>query len=279
MTSFAKVIREAYDDVLAHEPDPAGLAAYDRSMNQGLSEADLREVLLRSREFSLRFPDAQLALRLGMNAHVPEDAILDDIRGNLGLTWIRVDFDWYRIQPEQARFDWEADRRRRGALGRAGARGAGDLVLHAALGFFTPGEPCGRRPAGGDLLLDRLRPRGDREVRRPRAPVAVLERAEHHRLLERHDAPVPDRDPRAGGGCPSLARPRAAGGRAGAREPPRLARLVPRGHEREGVHRRGGPPQLRGQRARSDPRPRARPAPAALAADADPRGRGTGRSG
>jgi len=108
MTSFAKVIRAAYADVLAREPDPGGLAAYDRSMNQGLSEADLRELLLRSREFSLRFPDAQLALRLGLNAHVPEDAILDDIRRNLGLLWIRIDFDWYRIQPERARFDWEA---------------------------------------------------------------------------------------------------------------------------------------------------------------------------
>src|SRR5512143_733399 len=108
MPSFARVIREAYEDVLAREPDPGGLADFNRSMNEGLSEADLRERLLRSREFSLRFPDAELPQRLGLNAHVPEDAILDDIRRNLGLHWIRVDFDWYRMQPERARFDWEA---------------------------------------------------------------------------------------------------------------------------------------------------------------------------
>jgi hypothetical protein len=108
MPSFAKVIREAYREVLAREPDPGGLAAYDRSMNQGLSEADLRETLLRSREFSLRFPDASLPLRLGLNAHVPADEVLDDIRRNLGLRWIRADFDWFRIQPEPARFEWEA---------------------------------------------------------------------------------------------------------------------------------------------------------------------------
>ena len=107
MPSFAKVIREAYHDILAREPDPGGLADYDRSMKRGLSEADLRERLLRSRDFSLRFPDASLATRLGINAHVPGDATLEDIRRNLGLLWIRVDFDWFRIQPEPARFDWE----------------------------------------------------------------------------------------------------------------------------------------------------------------------------
>ena len=106
MPTFVKVIRDAYDDVLAREPDPTGLADYNRSMNQGLSEASLREMLLRSREFALRFPDAQLAARLGLNAHVPDDVILEDIRLNLGIGWIRVDFDWYRIQPQPASFDW-----------------------------------------------------------------------------------------------------------------------------------------------------------------------------
>ena len=108
MPSFVRLIREAYDDVLARQPDPSGLADYNRSMNQGLSEAALREQLLRSREFALRFPDALLPSRLGLNAHIPEDRILDDIRRNLGLGWIRVDFDWYRIEPEPGRFDWSA---------------------------------------------------------------------------------------------------------------------------------------------------------------------------
>lgn len=107
MPSFARVIREAYAEVLAREPDPGGLADYDRAMNQGLSEAGLRELLLRSREFALRFPDAQLPSRLGLNVHVPDDSILDAVARDLGIGWVRVDFDWYRIQPEPAHFDWE----------------------------------------------------------------------------------------------------------------------------------------------------------------------------
>jgi hypothetical protein len=120
MPSFARVIREAYADVLAREPDPGGLAHFDRSMNGGLSEADLREALLRSREFFLRFPDPDLPQWLGLNAHVPGGEILDDIRRNLGLAWVRVDFDWYRIQPERGRFEWDATDRvveRSAALG------------------------------------------------------------------------------------------------------------------------------------------------------------------
>ena len=108
MPSFATVIREAYAEVLARAPDPSGLADYDRAMNQGLSEAGLREVLLRSREFALRFPDAELPSRLGLNVHVPDAPILEAVANDIGIGWVRVDFDWYRIQPEPARFDWEA---------------------------------------------------------------------------------------------------------------------------------------------------------------------------
>src|SRR3990172_4030432 len=61
MPSFVKVIREACAGALGGEPDPGGLAAYNRSMNQGMSEASLREELLRSREFALRFPGPGLA--------------------------------------------------------------------------------------------------------------------------------------------------------------------------------------------------------------------------
>ena len=57
MPSFARIVREAYAEILAREPDEGGLLSYDRLLNQGLSEASLREELLRSREFSLRFAD------------------------------------------------------------------------------------------------------------------------------------------------------------------------------------------------------------------------------
>jgi hypothetical protein len=117
--SFARIIREAYAEILAREPDESGLASYNRLLNQGLSEAGLREELLRSREFSLRFADPSLPARLGLNVHVPSLAILDDVVSGLGLPWIRVDFDWFRIQPERDTFSWEAlDRVVQGAFAR-----------------------------------------------------------------------------------------------------------------------------------------------------------------
>jgi len=106
LPSFARLIREAYSEILAREPDAGGLAGFNRLMNQGTSEASLREALLRSREFTLRFPDANLPSRLGLNVHLPSDPILDDVARNLGMRWVRVDFDWFRIQPERGTFRW-----------------------------------------------------------------------------------------------------------------------------------------------------------------------------
>jgi hypothetical protein len=142
MPSFTRVIRDAYADVLAREPDPGGLADYNRAMNQGLSEADLRERLMRSREFALRFPDAQLPSRLGLNVHVPDDTILDDVARNLGIGWIRVDFDWYRIQPEPDRFDWEPLDRVIDRSARLGLEVLATLAYTPAWASSRPGSPA-----------------------------------------------------------------------------------------------------------------------------------------
>lgn len=56
MPSFVRIINEAYLQILARLPDPGGLAHYNERMNQGLSEAALREILLRSEEYSTRNP-------------------------------------------------------------------------------------------------------------------------------------------------------------------------------------------------------------------------------
>jgi len=158
MPSFASVIREAYAEVLAREPDPGGLAHYDRAMNQGLSEAGLRELLLRSREFALRFPDAQLASRLGLNAHVPDDTILDEIARDLGIKWIRVDFDWYRIQPEPARFDWEALDRVIDRSARLGLEVLATLAYTPAWASSHPASPSiGDPPADPRFWTDVVR--------------------------------------------------------------------------------------------------------------------------
>jgi len=54
---FTRVLRDAYQEILDRLPEPGGLAHFDQRMNEGLGEADLREVLLRSEEFALENPD------------------------------------------------------------------------------------------------------------------------------------------------------------------------------------------------------------------------------
>lgn len=54
MPDFSPVIGDAYAEILGREPDPGGLDFYDARMNAGMSEASLREVLLRSEEYRSR---------------------------------------------------------------------------------------------------------------------------------------------------------------------------------------------------------------------------------
>ena len=107
MADFAPIIRVAYQEILGRDPEPQGLANYNRLMNQGLGEATLRESLLRSQEYAARNPDRGLTSRIGLNVHVPSDEILQDVGVNLGIDWIRVDFDWMRIEPARGEFHWE----------------------------------------------------------------------------------------------------------------------------------------------------------------------------
>jgi len=48
---FSSIIADAYREILGREPDPSGLGFYNGRMNSGLSEAALREILLRSDEY------------------------------------------------------------------------------------------------------------------------------------------------------------------------------------------------------------------------------------
>ncbi len=57
MPDFRPIIAQAYERILGRAPDPGGLAAWNRSMNEGLSEAGLREALLRSAEYAQKHPD------------------------------------------------------------------------------------------------------------------------------------------------------------------------------------------------------------------------------
>lgn len=142
MPSFARVIREAYAEILGREPDEGGLTSYDRLMNRGLSEASLREELRRSREFALRFPDPSLPPRLGLGIHIPSNAILEDVASSLGIRWIRVDFDWFRIQPERGTFLWEELDR---VVDRAAALGLQVLATLAYTPAWASSNPASPR--------------------------------------------------------------------------------------------------------------------------------------
>ena len=57
MPDFSRIINMAYMRILGRPADPGGLEGYDRSMNQGMTEAMMRESLLRSPEYAMNNPD------------------------------------------------------------------------------------------------------------------------------------------------------------------------------------------------------------------------------
>jgi predicted solute-binding protein len=61
MPDFSPIIAQAYERILGRAPDPGGLIAWNRSMNEGLSEAGLREAFLRSAEYAQKHPDRTTA--------------------------------------------------------------------------------------------------------------------------------------------------------------------------------------------------------------------------
>ncbi len=52
MPDFTPIIRDAYREILQREVDPDGRSFYNTEMNAGMSEADMRESLLRSEEYA-----------------------------------------------------------------------------------------------------------------------------------------------------------------------------------------------------------------------------------
>ena len=70
MPDFTPIIQEAYQEILQRPADPGGLAHYNQLMNQGLSEALLRESLLRSPEYATRNPERGMALHVESNQFV-----------------------------------------------------------------------------------------------------------------------------------------------------------------------------------------------------------------
>jgi len=71
MPDFSPIIAQAYERILDRAPDPGGLAAWNRGMNEGLSEAGLREAFLRSAEYAQKHPDITSARARGRRAPPP----------------------------------------------------------------------------------------------------------------------------------------------------------------------------------------------------------------
>jgi hypothetical protein len=63
MPDFSRVITLAYGRILGRGPDPGGLDSFNQSMNQGMTEAAMREALLRSPEYAEKNPDVAAARR------------------------------------------------------------------------------------------------------------------------------------------------------------------------------------------------------------------------
>jgi hypothetical protein len=57
MPNFGRIINLAYMRILGRPADPGGQESYDRLMNQGMTEAMMRESLLRSPEYAANNPD------------------------------------------------------------------------------------------------------------------------------------------------------------------------------------------------------------------------------
>ena len=63
MPNFSRVISLAYLRLLGRPPDPGGLASFNDAMNQGMTEALMREALIRSPEYAEKNPDVAPAAR------------------------------------------------------------------------------------------------------------------------------------------------------------------------------------------------------------------------
>ena len=63
MPDFGRIINLAYMRILGRPADPGGQENFDRLMNQGMTEAAMRETLLRSEEYAIKNPDQAAGAR------------------------------------------------------------------------------------------------------------------------------------------------------------------------------------------------------------------------
>jgi polysaccharide biosynthesis protein PslG len=81
---------------------------------------------------------ADPALPYGINAHLPSSALLDRV-AEAGIAWIRVDFNWFMIEPGRGIYDWITTD---AVISEARARG---INVYATLAY-TPAWANGGQP-------------------------------------------------------------------------------------------------------------------------------------
>src|SRR2546428_692213 len=145
MPDFSRIIRMAYLRILDREPDPGGLASYNEQMNGVMTEPASGVGHRLRPKCAPRIPHPGLPARLGLNWHVPSDPMIDDVTRGLGMRWVRLDFDWFRIETQQGEFHWEELDR---VVSRTAMRGAGMLATLA----YTP--PWASPNAGSARVSD-----------------------------------------------------------------------------------------------------------------------------
>ena len=141
MPSFRPIIRQAYREILEREADPSGLTSFNDLMNASMSEAHMRESLLRSGKYARKNPLNPFVQRVGMNVHIPSNAALDDVARGLGAKWIRIDFDWFRIEPERDDFRWGAWDRLIGHARELGLQIMATMAYTPGWASSRPGSP------------------------------------------------------------------------------------------------------------------------------------------
>jgi hypothetical protein len=150
---------------------------------------------------------ASPALPYGINTHLPSSALLDRVAA-AGIAWIRVDFNWYDLQPARDRYDWTlADAVVHDAR-------AGGLNVYATLSYTPAWATAGRGgtppPPAQLRRLVQLRLRDRQPLPGAGAALGDVERAQRRRVLVRQCGAIPPDHPggrRAGcAGCPGRLR-------------------------------------------------------------------------
>ena len=80
MPDFAPIVSDAYREILGRAPDPGGLSSWNRAMNDGLTEAGMREALLRSDEYAQKHPDPSPAPALHVEGNRFVNALGAEVR-------------------------------------------------------------------------------------------------------------------------------------------------------------------------------------------------------